>query len=139
MAFHPRPCTCLICRICLEDGKEKQIFRVNPEYNPVSYTHLDVYKRQPHSGMAVSSDRGDSLDVHPKQKREVGERLAAWALNKTYGYKNVIPSGPRFNLRKPRSEKPTNLYLVCRINNKQVKLSTGVKIYPCLLYTSRCV
>ena len=35
-----------------------------------------------------------------------------------------------FNLRKPRSEKPTNLYLVCRINNKQVKLSTGVKIYP---------
>ena len=37
----------------------------------------------PHIGMAVSSDRGDSLDVHPKQKREVGERLAAWALNKT--------------------------------------------------------
>lgn len=36
----------------------------------------------------------------------------------------------RFNRRKPRSEKPTNLYLVCRINNKQVKLSTGVKIYP---------
>ena len=36
----------------------------------------------------------------------------------------------RFNLRKPLSEKPTNLYLVCRINNKQVKLSTGVKIYP---------
>lgn len=36
----------------------------------------------PHTGMAVSSDRGDSLDVHPKQKREVGERLAAWALNK---------------------------------------------------------
>lgn len=50
----------------------------------------------PHTGMAVSSDRGDSLDVHPKQKREVGERLAAWALNKTYGYKNVIPSGPLY-------------------------------------------
>lgn len=50
----------------------------------------------PHTGMAVSSDRGDSLDVHPKQKREVGERLAAWALNKTYGYKNAIPSGPLY-------------------------------------------
>ena len=36
----------------------------------------------------------------------------------------------RFNLRNPPSKKPTNLYLVCRINNKQVKLSTGVKIYP---------
>ena len=34
--------------------------------------------------------------LHPKQKREVGERLAAWALNKTYGYKNVIPSGPLY-------------------------------------------
>ena len=50
----------------------------------------------PHTGMAVSSDRGDSLDVHPKFKKEVGERLAAWALNKTYGYKNVVPSGPLY-------------------------------------------
>ena len=47
----------------------------------------------PHIGMAVSSDRGDSLDVHPKQKREVGERLAAWALNKTYGYKKCHSFG----------------------------------------------
>lgn len=50
----------------------------------------------PHTGMAVSSDKGDSLDVHPRQKKEVGERLAAWALNQTYGYKNVIPSGPLY-------------------------------------------
>lgn len=50
----------------------------------------------PNTGMAVSSDKGDSLDVHPKQKKEVGERLAAWALNKTYGYKNVVPSGPLY-------------------------------------------
>lgn len=49
-----------------------------------------------HTGMAVSSDRGDSLDVHPKRKREIGERLAAWALNKTYGYKEVLPSGPLY-------------------------------------------
>lgn len=50
----------------------------------------------PHTGMAVCSDRGDSLDVHPKIKKEVGERLAAWALNKTYGRKNVVPSGPLY-------------------------------------------
>lgn len=35
-----------------------------------------------------------------------------------------------FNLRQPKSEKPTNLYLVCRFNKKQIKLATGVKIYP---------
>lgn len=46
-------------------------------------------------GMAVSSDLGDSLDVHPRYKREVGERLARWALNKTYGY-DIIPSGPLY-------------------------------------------
>lgn len=50
----------------------------------------------PHTGMAVSSDRGDSLDVHPKSKRDVGERLAAWALNRTYGWQQVVPSGPLY-------------------------------------------
>ena len=35
-----------------------------------------------------------------------------------------------FNLRNPKSEKPTNLYLVCRIDKKQVKFATGVKVYP---------
>ncbi len=46
--------------------------------------------------MAVSSDKGDSLDVHPRHKREVGERLARWALNKSY-QKAVTPSGPLFH------------------------------------------
>lgn len=35
-----------------------------------------------------------------------------------------------FNLRQPKVDKPTNIYLVARINNTQVKLSTGVKVYP---------
>lgn len=49
----------------------------------------------PNSGMAVSSDHGDSLDVHPRHKREIGERLAHWALNKTYGHE-ILPSGPLY-------------------------------------------
>ena len=35
-----------------------------------------------------------------------------------------------FNLRKPKANKPTNVYLVCRVQGKQVKLSTGIKVYP---------
>ena len=35
-----------------------------------------------------------------------------------------------FNLRQPRSKGPTNIYLIVRINQKQAKLSTGVKVYP---------
>lgn len=48
-------------------------------------------------GMAVSSDKGNPTDVHPTQKREVGQRLACLALNDTYGFRHVVPSGPLFS------------------------------------------
>ncbi len=51
----------------------------------------------PNSGMVVSSDLGDSTDVHPREKRQIGERLARWALNQTYRKSNVTPSGPLFH------------------------------------------
>jgi sialate O-acetylesterase len=47
----------------------------------------------PYSGMVVTSDLGDSLDVHPKRKREVGERFARLAMAKVYGQK-LEYSGP---------------------------------------------
>lgn len=47
----------------------------------------------PNSYMAVCSDIGFKNDVHPTNKKLVGERLARWALNKTYRT-NIIPSGP---------------------------------------------
>jgi len=47
----------------------------------------------PNSGMAVCSDIGFKNDVHPTNKKDVGERLARWALNKTYK-KDIVPSGP---------------------------------------------
>ncbi|MBN2661884.1 MAG: sialate O-acetylesterase, partial [Tannerellaceae bacterium] len=46
-------------------------------------------------GMAVSSDCGDSTNVHPTRKKEVGDRLARLALHDTYG-KSLTPSGPQF-------------------------------------------
>ena len=44
-------------------------------------------------GMAVCSDIGFKNDVHPTNKKEVGERLARWALYNTYK-EPVVPSGP---------------------------------------------
>lgn len=35
-----------------------------------------------------------------------------------------------FNLRKPNGKKPTNIYMVVRMNGKQYKLTTGLKVYP---------
>ena len=56
-------------------------------------SQLQLMKEIKNTGMAVSSDCGDSLNVHPWRKQPVGERLARWALSKTYG-QNVTPSGP---------------------------------------------
>ena len=50
----------------------------------------------PHTWMAVCSDLGDAYNVHPRQKREVGERLAASALHHTYGMHHVVPEGPTY-------------------------------------------
>lgn len=47
----------------------------------------------PNSGMAVCSDIGAKNDVHPANKKAVGERLARWALHQTY-QKKIISSGP---------------------------------------------
>lgn len=47
----------------------------------------------PNTAMAVSLDLGDSLDVHPKRKKEVGARLALLALKNTY-HQNIRASGP---------------------------------------------
>lgn len=39
----------------------------------------------PHTGMAVTTDIGDPKDIHPKNKQDVGKRLAYIALHDVYG------------------------------------------------------
>lgn len=56
---------------------------------------LEVSKEVPNTGMAVTIDVGDPNNVHPKNKRPVGERLAKLALAKTYG-RDVACSGPAY-------------------------------------------
>jgi sialate O-acetylesterase len=50
----------------------------------------------PNTGMAVTLDIGDTRDIHPKNKQEVGRRLALWALRDVYRQK-VVPSGPLYS------------------------------------------
>ena len=47
------------------------------------------------TGMAVILDSGIETDIHPKDKKPVGERLAQWAKAKFYGM-DVVPSGPLY-------------------------------------------
>ena len=51
------------------------------------------------TGMAVTLDIGNPQNIHPSDKKDVGERLADWALAKTYN-KKVIYSGPIYKSMK---------------------------------------
>lgn len=50
----------------------------------------------PNTGQAVITDIGDANDIHPRNKQDVGRRLALIALNKTYGKAGIVYSGPTF-------------------------------------------
>jgi sialate O-acetylesterase len=47
----------------------------------------------PNTGMAITMDIGEPGNIHPKNKQEVGKRLAMWALGTVYGQKTAT-SGP---------------------------------------------
>lgn len=51
------------------------------------------------TGMAVTIDIGDAKDIHPKNKQDVGKRLALNALAKVYG-KDIAYSGPMYKSMK---------------------------------------
>ncbi len=49
-----------------------------------------------HTGMAVAIDIGEAMEIHPKNKQDVGKRLARWALRDCYGDKEIEVSGPLY-------------------------------------------
>ncbi|MDR1643169.1 MAG: sialate O-acetylesterase [Clostridiales bacterium] len=67
-------------------GKNYPILRREQEW---------VSKNVPGAYMASIMDSGDALDIHPKRKRPVGERLALLALGKVYG-KDILCDPPEF-------------------------------------------
>ena len=54
----------------------------------------------PNTGLIVTTDVGDPTNIHPTDKKTVGDRLAQWALGTTYGKKDVVPTGPERATRK---------------------------------------
>lgn len=53
----------------------------------------------PNTGMVVTTDIGERDDIHPKNKQDVGKRLAAMALKQTYG-KDIVYTGPMYQSMK---------------------------------------
>jgi sialate O-acetylesterase len=61
---------------------------------------LMTYRSLQHVGMVVTTDNGDSLNIHPRNKEIVGKRLALWPLSHDYGFKNLPYSGPLYKSMK---------------------------------------
>ena len=48
----------------------------------------------PKTGLAITLGLGDANDIHPKNKQDVGRRLASWALDEVYDRDGFASSGP---------------------------------------------
>ncbi len=59
----------------------------------------------PNTGMAVTTDIGNPIDIHPRNKQMVGRRLALWALAKNYGRKDIVYSGPLYGSMQKQGDK----------------------------------
>jgi len=60
--------------------------------------------RVPNTGMAVTIDIGEAKNIHPKNKQDVGKRLALWALAATYK-KDVVRCGPLYRSMRKDGDK----------------------------------
>jgi len=60
---------------------------------------VQVADTVPKCGIAVGIELGEAFSIHPKNKQDVGKRLALVALEKTYGRK-IESSGPRYDSMK---------------------------------------
>lgn len=81
--------------------------QIAPHYKQppqIREAQLNTWQTVKNTGMVVTTDCGDSTDIHPRNKRVVGDRLAYWALAKDYGQK--IPfSGPLYKTMKVEANK----------------------------------
>jgi len=71
-----------------------------PERLPMIWEAQEKTLSVPNTGMAVITDIGNLSDIHPRNKQDVGKRLALWALAKTYGREGLVYSGPRYKSMK---------------------------------------
>lgn len=78
----------------------------DPKSDPAdeAWSHLREAQRRsalavPNSGLVVTIDIGEAHDIHPKNKVDVGKRMARWALAEVYGRK-ILRSGPTFQRAK---------------------------------------
>jgi sialate O-acetylesterase len=84
--------------------------RYGPGQLPALWEAQAASLKIPGTGMVVITDLVDNIkDIHPRNKIDVGNRLALWALAKNYGRKDLVHSGP--------------LYKSMKVDGQQIRLT----------------
>jgi len=65
-------------------------------YPVVRDAQLRAMKTVPNTGMAITLELGDANDIHPRNKHDVADRLARWALADVYETGGIVKCGPVF-------------------------------------------
>lgn len=69
-------------------------FQENSNWAALRWDQWKTSQQMDSTGMATAVDVGNATDIHPKNKQEVGRRLALIALKNTYGF-NVVADAPK--------------------------------------------
>jgi sialate O-acetylesterase len=77
--------------------------------------------KTPKCGLAVANDVGEEKDIHPKNKQEVGRRLALQALVKDYKKTGMLSGGPIF----AGGDKVANRFVINFSNGAGLKARDG--------------
>jgi sialate O-acetylesterase len=88
----------------LANWKARPQDSTDSEWAELREAQLFTMRAAPNTGMAVAIDIGDPDDIHPRNKLDVGLRLARWALADTYGLK-LEKSGPLYASHKVEGDK----------------------------------
>lgn len=69
-------------------------FQENSNWAALRWDQWKTSQQMDSTGMATAVDVGNATDIHPKNKQEVGRRLALVALKNTYGF-DVVADAPK--------------------------------------------
>ena len=90
--------------------KETHAEPLDSAWARMRWTQMQLGETVPHCGTAVAIDVGDHRDIHPKDKKTVGERLARLALARTYRrpglFRNVFPVPVSARLQQAETPNP---------------------------------
>ena len=101
---------------------------VESEWAKMRWTQMKLGETLGKSGTAVIIDAGDHNDIHPKDKKTPGERLARLALARTYGQKDLVEAGPIPTAAKAGKADGAPVVGVAFKNAVGLKTSDGAKV-----------